>query len=175
MPDNNMVVGFTAAPDPTPEVRDYDVTQNFLLTTEDGQRHVHIGETIEVLFVGSEARKFRCKATKGKWLPADKHLAEVLDADERDSRAIGALDRLYRSEERWADLADLFIRRIELTDFPSEQSELRCQLGEVYQRRLEDLESAIDCYEQVLEADPDHVDALTALEELVMNPLEFLT
>lgn len=94
---------------------------------------------------------------------------EILDADERDSSAIGALDRLYRAQERWTDLAELFMRRIDLrASEPREQNELRCQLGEVYQRKLEDLASAIDCYEQVLEADPDHVDAMRALEELVM-------
>jgi len=71
--------GFASTGNVTPEVRDYDVTRNFILQTEDGQQHVKIGETIEVLFSGAGASKFRCRATGGKWLPADKHLSEVLD------------------------------------------------------------------------------------------------
>lgn len=94
---------------------------------------------------------------------------EVLDVDERDDRAIAALDRLYYYQERWTDLADLFQRRIEQSDDYAKKNELRCQLGGVYEERLEDIPSAIDCYEQVLEVDPDHLDATAALERLIMN------
>lgn len=92
---------------------------------------------------------------------------EVLDIEEQDARAIAALDRLYYYEERWADLADLFLHRINLTDDERTRNELRCQLGGVYEERLEDPSAAIDSYEQVLENDPDHIDALAALERLM--------
>lgn len=94
---------------------------------------------------------------------------EVLDIDEHDRRAIGALDRLFYYQERWPDLADHFLRRIDLTEDQGTRNELRCQLGGVYEERLDDQASAIDCYEQVLETDPDHVDATGALERLIMN------
>jgi tetratricopeptide (TPR) repeat protein len=95
---------------------------------------------------------------------------EVLDVDEDDERAITALDRLYYNEERWTDLAELFHRRIEQAVDPGLRDELRCSLGGVYEDRLEDVASAVDCYERVLDNSPDHRDALAALERLVLNP-----
>ena len=93
--------------------------------------------------------------------------SEVMNIDEQDERAVAALDRLYYYEQRWADLADLFLRRIDQADDERNRNELRCQLGGVYEERLEDLDAAIDHYEAVLDSDPDHVDALSALERLI--------
>ena len=94
---------------------------------------------------------------------------EVLDIDEQDERAIAALDRLYYYEKRWTDLADLFLRRIEQSTDARTRHELRCQLGAICEERLQDLDAAIDHYEAVLESDPDHIDALGALERLIAN------
>lgn len=125
MPDNNFGFGFTSTPHSTPEVRDYDVTQNFLLTTEDGQRHVHIGETLEVLFVGSEARKFRCKATKGKWLPADKHLAEVLDTRLKPMKVVKSPGPIEEIEQYVVTSAFELVPQFELAEAQVVEVKLR--------------------------------------------------
>jgi tetratricopeptide (TPR) repeat protein len=74
---------------------------------------------------------------------------EILALDDNDARAVSALDRLYQSQSRWSDLAELLRREIEKAA-PAARVELRLRLAQVHEDRLGDLPGAIDCYEELL-------------------------
>ncbi|HEY3359783.1 MAG TPA: tetratricopeptide repeat protein [Polyangia bacterium] len=88
----------------------------------------------------------------------------VLDVDAEDHEAIENLDRLFTAEERWHDLGELLLRQIDGAGDGAVA--LRYRLGALYQERLHDLSSAIDCYEEVLKRQPTHAETIAALERL---------
>ncbi len=76
------------------------------------------------------------------------------------------LDRLYRLEAQWYDLAELLTTRIERAP-DAERATIQLTLADVLERELKDLTSALDQYEAVLRgAAPDR--ALPHLERLIV-------
>jgi tetratricopeptide (TPR) repeat protein len=90
----------------------------------------------------------------------------VVEVDAENQSAIRALDRLFVQTERWADLAAILVREAEIGQSPDEILELKYRLGQVHQTRLRDLDAAIAAYRDVINAAPEHVPALEALEAL---------
>lgn len=90
----------------------------------------------------------------------------VVDIDAENITAIRALDRLYLQTERWAELATVLSREAEIGQSPDEVLELRYRLGQVFQAKLGDLDSAIAAYREVIAAAPEHQATLEALEGL---------
>ena len=90
----------------------------------------------------------------------------VLSIDPADDEALAAMDALYRRTERWGDLIDVYRRRIELAQEPSEGEALYAQMAEVYDQRLGQPEQAIAAYREVLSKDATSLAALTALDGL---------
>lgn len=91
------------------------------------------------------------------------------DLDDTNQDALAALERLYRRDERWGRLARVLERRAELFDADGNTARaatIRHELGELRAEKLGDLEGAISKFEASLDADPNDVDALRALEEL---------
>jgi tetratricopeptide (TPR) repeat protein len=86
----------------------------------------------------------------------------ILDSDPTNAEAMEALERLYPKSERWADLMDLLDRRVELQ--PDGQVDLLHRLGSLAEDKLGDYERALDYLSRALEADPNHVETLSALE-----------
>jgi tetratricopeptide (TPR) repeat protein len=100
---------------------------------------------------------------------AVEYLREVLDETPTHAEAGRELERLYTVERRWADLGDLLERRAE--DLASEgdtTGELTAlvRIGELNERELKNLSRATELYERVLERDPNHAGALSALARL---------
>lgn len=87
-------------------------------------------------------------------------------------QAIESLDRLYEATERWNDLAEILEKEIDVASSPDAILNLQFRLGQVYQTRLNDVDSAIRQYREILEADPDHSQALTALEMLFADEVQ---
>jgi tetratricopeptide (TPR) repeat protein len=90
----------------------------------------------------------------------------VAEADLENLTAIKALDRLYLTTERWAELATVLAREAEVGQSPDEILELRYRLGQVQQSKLGDLDAAIAAYRDVINAAPEHQPTLEALEGL---------
>jgi tetratricopeptide (TPR) repeat protein len=90
----------------------------------------------------------------------------VVEVDGENQAAIRSLDRLFLQTERWSDLASVLARESEIGSTPDEILEFKYRLGQVYQLRLSDLDSAIAAYRDVLNAAPEHTATLTALESL---------
>jgi golgin subfamily B member 1 len=88
------------------------------------------------------------------------------------SAAAGELDRLYRAETQWYDLAELIGARIDRipqgTGGDGRRAELRLSLADVLEHQLRDVPGAIDQYEAILAGAVDWDKALPQLERLVV-------
>ncbi|HWO11287.1 MAG TPA: tetratricopeptide repeat protein, partial [Polyangiaceae bacterium] len=104
--------------------------------------------------------------------PDDAILAyrEVLAIDPTSDAALGALDALYGRGEMWRELGDNLETRLKLADTEEKQRTLMLRLADLFERRLDQVERAIDTYRDVLERDAYDQSALEALERLSRNP-----
>lgn len=91
---------------------------------------------------------------------------EVMDASPLDATAIEALDRLYASEQRWSDLGDHLRAQIDHAESDSQQMVLKMRLGNLLEERLDDVEAAIDMYEDITRMNATHRESVGALERL---------
>lgn len=93
--------------------------------------------------------------------------ADVGDGHSDD--ALAALERLYRRDERWGNLAKVLERRAEALDHAGETgraTSVRRELATLRHEKLGDLEGAIARYEAALEKDGADREALKALVDL---------
>ncbi len=91
---------------------------------------------------------------------------QILESDPGDHEVLDWLDALYRRTERWRDLLGVVRRKAELASDPERQEELLAQNAMVYEEMLEEPESAIGVYNDILELDPTSQRALVALDRL---------
>lgn len=99
----------------------------------------------------------------------------VLAADEHHQQAIEALDQLYEQTERWPELAEILQTESQLAASPEDVLGFQFRLGQLYQHHLGRVPDAIQQYREILNAAPEHQQALTALEMLFadgVSPLE---
>jgi golgin subfamily B member 1 len=93
--------------------------------------------------------------------------AAQLDAANDD--ALAALERLYRRDERWGNLAKVLERRADAVEAAGDHGRaaaIRRELATLRADKLGDLEGAIARYEAAIDKDPADVAALKALEDL---------
>jgi golgin subfamily B member 1 len=91
------------------------------------------------------------------------------DLDDTSDDALAALERLYRRDERWANLAKVLDRRAEVSEAggdPGRAAALRRELATLRAEKLGDLEGAIARYEAAVAADGSDATALKALVDL---------
>ncbi len=90
----------------------------------------------------------------------------VTEIDPSHIAALEALDRLYESTERWAELASVLEKKSEVASSPDEILAIQYKLGQLAEHRLNDLDRAVRYYRDILAAAPEHEPALRALEAL---------
>ncbi len=90
----------------------------------------------------------------------------VLEVDDSDSDALDALERLYRSEGEYRQLAEILVRKIELADTIERRRPLQFALASVYDTHLSDAYEAIAQMKAVLDEASDDREALAALDRL---------
>ncbi|MBM4378105.1 MAG: tetratricopeptide repeat protein, partial [Deltaproteobacteria bacterium] len=108
---------------------------------------------------------------------ADKPLAArcyeaILAVSLEEPTALKALSRALVELDRHAEAADLLQREVELLDGRGQKEEaleLRVRLGRLKAGRLGDARGALQLYDQVLRARPNHPSAVGALEELARS------
>jgi tetratricopeptide (TPR) repeat protein len=93
-------------------------------------------------------------------------LEKILLIDDRNAKAYRDLERLYRQERKWESLVDTYRKHILVATDGKERIDLYGKMGQVYEQELRDLDRAIDAYNDVLNVEPDHVDALAGLARL---------
>ena len=91
----------------------------------------------------------------------------VIDDFGADRVSLASLATLYELADRWQDLADTLEVDLGLAEGATDQLEILAHLGEVRQKRLGDVPSAIDAYRQALVIDPSHAPSRAALEAML--------
>ncbi len=102
---------------------------------------------------------------------------ELLEIDPHAPRAFRALERLYTTEERFAEVEALLAAREAFQPSPRDQPEVRgtpesrahfrYRRAELFRDRLNDLSRAVDLYEEALAEEPTHEGSRRALEALL--------
>src|SRR5690606_28132443 len=87
-------------------------------------------------------------------------------SDPSEPETLGDLARIRRSQERFADVASLLERQIDVELDPARRLSLRQQLADLYGGPLEDRARAIEALVGILDEDPTHLDAMDSLEKL---------
>ena len=95
-----------------------------------------------------------------------RQLESILEVKPDDAQAMAVLDRLYRGERRFADLRDLYERRLSQVSDPAEEWVLLNEVAQVEEEQLGDLPSAAERHWRIIESNPHDVDALRAVERL---------
>jgi tetratricopeptide (TPR) repeat protein len=95
---------------------------------------------------------------------------EVLGDNPSSLAALRALDRLFAQKGMAPDLADNLQQQLELATEVDEQVVLLWRLGQLRERQLEDISSAIETYRRLLEFEPAHQETIDALENLLALP-----
>jgi tetratricopeptide (TPR) repeat protein len=93
----------------------------------------------------------------------------VLNVDDADALALDALERLYRQERDWNELAGVLARKIELARDRGQRRALRFAAAEIYDRELRDAYEAMATLRAVLDpetGDPSDAEALARLDAL---------
>lgn len=93
----------------------------------------------------------------------------VLEQDPQDEIALRELDQLYQAQGQWSQLAEILTARIEQSNDPIEQIELRLRLGTLYRAMLDEPEQALSAFRIVLEQEPGNELAIEALETMFMD------
>ncbi|MCE9573275.1 MAG: tetratricopeptide repeat protein [Deltaproteobacteria bacterium] len=91
----------------------------------------------------------------------------ILDAAGDEPIALAALDRIYVRNGTWKELADVLGRQLTIVgpdDDRARHLELKYRLGQAREQHLNDVPGAIDAYRDILDLDPGHAGARTALE-----------
>lgn len=105
----------------------------------------------------------------GRTNEAIRAFEQVLDVFPSDDEATEQLLALYRGEQRAADLADLYERRLQFVEDLDEAVRLRFELAQVCEQNLGDTERAVDNYRAALGGDPEHAGAIAALERFLTD------
>lgn len=95
---------------------------------------------------------------------------EVLALDPASSVALAALDGLFTRQSMWPELAENLDTQLNLAADEASQLSLMLRLASLRETRMNDIESAIEGYRQVLEREPTSEPALAALERLGQSP-----
>ncbi|MGB8931819.1 MAG: tetratricopeptide repeat protein [Anaeromyxobacteraceae bacterium] len=92
-----------------------------------------------------------------------------LEVVPEDREALLALDAICVGLERWVDLDETLGREISLARKAKRQPEalaLLLRLGVLKEEHLLDRDAAISCYEEILQTDPAHAEAVARLEAI---------
>lgn len=98
---------------------------------------------------------------------AERTLEEVLLIQADHEGALDALERILSRTENWTALGDLYRRRADLVHEPQQKRQFLESLASLYEDVLEDVDGAIDVYNEIVAAEPDDRTARRALERLL--------
>lgn len=97
----------------------------------------------------------------------------ILAFEPTNTRAFEKLHAIFTREERADALADLLRDRLDSVTEPANRADLRHELGEVLETRLDDLDGAIAAWHTVLIDDqPGHESSMDALERLMIELID---
>lgn len=92
--------------------------------------------------------------------------SDVLNEQPTDLGAMDQLERLYEAAERYSSLEELFQRRLDIAETPSDRIAVRVRLARLSETRFGRRSEAIDQLHEILGEDPQNREALDELERL---------
>lgn len=92
--------------------------------------------------------------------------SKILELDPDDLQALSRLDVLYEQAENWQELLGVLTHESELCEDPNEAISFQYRIAELYEKRLDDVQRAIELYREILQQQVDHEPTLRALEGL---------
>ncbi len=95
---------------------------------------------------------------------------EILEIDPDDREAATGLELLLTQAEDWPALTDQLRARIDRAAGSEEEIPLKLRLAELLEQRRDDVDGAIEVYEDIARMDPKEQRAMWALERLVQQP-----
>lgn len=90
----------------------------------------------------------------------------VLEFEPTNPTALRAVERAYFERQAWAGLFQLYQRECEHVSQPGLVADRQMKMGEIAERRLQQPDQAIGCYEKALAVLPGHMPAITRLKDL---------
>lgn len=93
----------------------------------------------------------------------------VLDEDPGHQLSLKALERLFTSLNRPEELLKVFERMAQLAPTPEEAVRLLNKIAAVHEESFEDLRSAANAHERVLQVDPQNIPAIKNLQRLLRS------
>ena len=95
---------------------------------------------------------------------------QILEQDPADPEALDQLAALYSKEDRWPALAEILHRQVEQAGDDADRSlELLQKLGDIYTKRLDAVDSAIEVWQEVLRLQPESAKAKKVLRDLFVR------
>ncbi|MGD8860164.1 MAG: tetratricopeptide repeat protein, partial [Myxococcales bacterium] len=94
------------------------------------------------------------------------YLQQVLAIDPLNLPAMKQMAELYRQTQQWQVYSQVLNKLSEMTEDPQEKASVYVLMGELQEEQFNSAEQAIKHYREALEAVPDHVGALKALERI---------
>jgi tetratricopeptide (TPR) repeat protein len=101
------------------------------------------------------------------------HFDKVLEKQPHSLDALQSLLTIYEKQGDVPHAIETTMRILRYTEDHAEKAQYYFKLGETYRDRLDNLDSAIDSFEQVIEIDPTHTPAYDALIEIFMLRNEY--
>ena len=93
--------------------------------------------------------------------------SRLLDLQGDDVESLEVMIGWHRVHEEWRDLRDRLHQRVEMLEEDEEKVPLMLEIAKLSQEQLGDSEEALGVFGEIVEIDPEHEEALGALEELV--------
>ncbi|MBN2342252.1 MAG: tetratricopeptide repeat protein [Deltaproteobacteria bacterium] len=90
----------------------------------------------------------------------------ALDANPASLDSILALERLYESKSKWAELVDIKRQHLEMTVEVDARKEIASVIAQLYENKLNDAFEAINAWRMVLDDNPQDIEAILALDRL---------
>lgn len=106
---------------------------------------------------------------EGEFIDLDKAaeaLHHLLALDARNDAGLSALERIYRAQQKWDELLELYGRHASVLDDDERKAQLLFHRAKLLTEQLGSPHQALVALEAVLELNPEHGDALEALAEL---------
>jgi tetratricopeptide (TPR) repeat protein len=139
---------------------------NLVETYERQVREVQDPSVAAVLHVkAAQIRENMMGDTRG----AIEHYVRVLALDPAHIEAATALERLYQAENRFQDLAEIYLVKAKMLDDLEAQKLHLYQAAQIYEELLNQPLRAVEVFKQVLELDPEDVNSLDKLIELFLK------
>ena len=100
---------------------------------------------------------------------AVEYFRRALSIEPEDLEAIEALERIFQRDERYAELLEVFRRKVDISNDPDERMSILFRIASIHEEMLSNPDDAILTYNEILGHDGDNIRALRALDRLYVN------